>query len=98
MQRPSHGARGTASLEQELDLAMLARYDAADISAPDFSYSVVSPLAAWRIYEVASHVGMGLTMHSAYDSGPVPGRAGVDSRAQRMALPVRVPYFKGSRG
>ena len=60
---------GTATLDQELDLAALARYDAADISAPDFSYGVVSPLAAKRIYDVARHLGMGLMMHSAYELG-----------------------------
>jgi glucarate dehydratase len=86
--------RGTASLEQELDLAMLARYDAADISAPDFSYSVVSPLAAWRIYEVARHLGMGLTMHSAYELGvSVMMRMHIASFALAYDLPVILPTW-----
>ena len=73
---------------------MLARYDAADISAPDFSYCVVSPLAAWRIYEVARYLGMGLTMHSAYELGvSVMMRMHIASFALAYDLPVILPTW-----
>ena len=57
---------GSATLEQELDLNLMEKYDAADISAPD---AYVGPLAMKRIYDVAKFVGMGCTQHSGYEMG-----------------------------
>ena len=85
---------GTATLDQTLDLAALERYDAADISAPDFSYAEVSPLAAKRIYDVARYLGMGLTMHSAYELGvAVMMRLHIASFALAFDLEVILPTW-----
>lgn len=58
--------RGSATLDQELDLNLMEEYDPADISAPDAN---VGPLAMKRIYDVAKLVGMGCTQHSGYEMG-----------------------------
>ena len=57
---------GSATLDQELDLELMKKYDPADISAPDAS---VGPLAMKRIYDVAKFVGLGCTQHSGYEMG-----------------------------
>jgi len=60
--RPS----GSATLDVELDLKLMEKFDPADISAPD---AYVGPLAMKRIYDVAKFVGMGLSQHSGYEMG-----------------------------
>lgn len=86
--------RGTATLDQQLDLRALERWDAADISAPDFSYAVVSPLAAKRIYDVARYLGLGLMMHSAYELGvKVALRMHIASFALAYDLKVILPTW-----
>ncbi|MEE2659631.1 MAG: mandelate racemase/muconate lactonizing enzyme family protein [Candidatus Latescibacterota bacterium] len=64
---PDRGRYGGGTLECPVNPELIARYQPADISAPD---AFAGPLALKRYYDLARFCGMDIGMHSAYELGP----------------------------
>jgi len=80
------GRYGDETLDQPLDLDVMRRHVAADISAPD---AYAGPLALKRYYDTARFMGMELGMHSAYELGP--GTA-IRLHIAAFSFPYSIPY------
>lgn len=80
------GRYSDETLDQPLDLDLLARFEPADISAPD---AYAGPLALKRYYDTARFMGMDIAMHSAYELGP--GTA-IRLHTAAFAFPYTIPY------